>query len=151
MLPAVRRKDRRRRCLWRQAGKWRCPETIHILTCRVMCRVIDLPQIAKSAKSDNNKLTRSINERGSDFMRYLLVVSVAILLAAAGSIRVNSPAEAVGGGYASRCGGGKIFLYATEKRLLTLNNNAREKHGLRPFCVHPALQNAARAHSKDMI
>jgi uncharacterized protein YkwD len=84
-------------------------------------------------------------------MRYLLVVSVVILLAAVGSIRVDSPAKAAGGGYASRCGGGKIFLYDTEKRLLTLHNNAREKHGLKPFCVHPALQDAARAHSKDMI
>src|SRR5215210_495701 len=88
---------------------------------------------------------------GDVFMRCLLVVSVVILLAAAGSIRVDSPAEAAGGGYASRCGGGKIFLYATEKRMLTLHNNARKNHGLRPFCVHPALQKAARAHSKDMI
>jgi hypothetical protein len=81
----------------------------------------------------------------------LVVVFVAILLAVAGLIRVDSPAEAAGGGYASRCGGGKIFLYATEERLLTLHNNARENHGLKPFCVHPALQRAARAHSKDMI
>jgi uncharacterized protein YkwD len=88
---------------------------------------------------------------GDVFMRCLLIVFVAILLAAAGLIRVDSPAEATGGGYASRCGGGKIFLYATETRLLTLHNNARENHGLKPFCVHPALQKAARAHSKDMI
>jgi uncharacterized protein YkwD len=88
---------------------------------------------------------------GDVFMRCLLVVSVAILLAAAGPIRVDSPAKAAGGGYASKCGGGKIFLYATETRLLTLHNNARENHGLKPFCVHPALQKAARAHSKDMI
>ena len=81
----------------------------------------------------------------------LVVVFVAILLAAADLIRADSPAEAAGGGYASRCGGGKIFLYATEERLLTLHNNARENHGLKPFCVHPALQRAARAHSKDMI
>lgn len=81
----------------------------------------------------------------------LVVVFVAILLAAADLIRADSPAEAAGGGYASRCGGGKIFLYATEERLLTLHNNARENHGLKPFCVHPALQKAARAHSKDMI
>jgi uncharacterized protein YkwD len=86
------------------------------------------------------------------FMRCLLVVVfVAILIAAAGLIRVDSPAEAAGGGYASRCGGGKIFLYATEERLLTLHNNARKNHSLKPFCVHPALQKAARAHSKDMI
>ena len=68
------------------------------------------------------------------------MIFVAILLAAAGLIRVDSPAEAAGRGYASRCGGGEIFLYAKEKRLLTLHNNARENHGLKPFCVHPALQ-----------
>jgi len=84
-------------------------------------------------------------------MRCLLVVSVAILLAAASLIRVDSPAEAAGGGYTSKCGGGKIFLYATEKRLLTLHNNARENHDLKPFCVHPDLQKAARAHSQDKI
>jgi Lon protease-like protein len=51
-------------------------------------------------------------------MRCLLVVSVAILLAAAGLIRVDSPAEAAGGGYVSTCGGGETFLYASEMRLL---------------------------------
>jgi uncharacterized protein YkwD len=84
-------------------------------------------------------------------MRYLLVVFVAILIAAACLGTTDSPARADGGGYASRCGGGKIFLYAREKRLLTLHNNARKNHGLKPFCVHPALKKAARAHSKDMI
>jgi uncharacterized protein YkwD len=88
---------------------------------------------------------------GDVFMRCLLVVSVAIILAAAGLIRVDSPAEAAGGGYASGCGGGEIFLYATEKRMLTLHNNARKNYGLKPLCVHPVLQKAARAHSKDMI
>jgi uncharacterized protein YkwD len=85
------------------------------------------------------------------FMRCLLVVFVAIFLAAAGLGTVDSPAEAAGGGNVNRCGGGKIFLHAKEKRLLTMHNNARRNHGLRPFCVSPALQRAARAHSKDMI
>jgi uncharacterized protein YkwD len=84
-------------------------------------------------------------------MRSLLVVLVAILLAAAGLIRVDSPAEAAGGGYASTCGGGEIFLYASEMRLLALHNNTRKNHALKPLCVHPTLQEAARAHSKDMI
>jgi uncharacterized protein YkwD len=84
-------------------------------------------------------------------MRCLLVVSVAILLAAAGLIRVDAPAEAAGGDYASSCEGGEIYLYASEMRLLTLHNDARKDYGLEPFCVHPALQEAARAHSKDMI
>ena len=83
-------------------------------------------------------------------MRYLLVVFV-VLLAAASLCTVDSPAEAADGGYASMCGGGEIFLHAEEWRLLTLHNDARENHGLRPFCVHPALQEAARAHSGDMI
>ena len=87
-------------------------------------------------------------------MRCLLVVFVAILLAAAGLMRVDSPAEAAGEGYASGCGEDEVFLYATEKRMLTLHNvhnDARKTHGLEPLCVHPALQTAARAHSKDMI
>jgi uncharacterized protein YkwD len=84
-------------------------------------------------------------------MRYLLVVFVAVLLAAASLGTVDSSAEAADGGFASMCGGGAIFLHAEEWRLLTLHNDARKIHGLKPFCVHPALQEAARAHSKDMI
>src|SRR5215210_7564275 len=88
---------------------------------------------------------------GKVFMKYLPVIFVAILLATAGLGSVASTVEAAGGGYANKCGGGKIFLHAKEKRLLTLHNNARRNHGLRPFCVSSALQKAARAHSKDMI
>jgi hypothetical protein len=84
-------------------------------------------------------------------MRYLLVVFVAVLLAAASLGTIDAPAEAADGGYASMCGGGEIFLHAEEWRLLTLHNDARGNHDLKPFCVHPALQKAARAHSKDMI
>ena len=46
---------------------------------------------------------------------------------------------------------GEIFLDSREARLRTLHNNARMDEGLKPFCVHPALQKAARAHAKDMI
>ena len=84
-------------------------------------------------------------------MRYPLVVFVAILLAATGLGTVDSPAKAAGGDYASRYGGGKDLLYAREKRLLTLHNNVPKNHGLKPFCVHPALHKAARAHSKDIF
>ena len=47
--------------------------------------------------------------------------------------------------------GARSSCTPTEKRLLALHNNARKNHGLKPFCVHPALQKAARAHSKEMI
>ena len=84
-------------------------------------------------------------------MKFLPVVLAVMLCAAAGLGTLDSPAEAAGGGYVSKCGGGKIFLRAKEKRLLTLHNNVRRDRDLRTFCVSPALQRAARAHSRDMI
>jgi uncharacterized protein YkwD len=84
-------------------------------------------------------------------MKYLAVVLAAILCVALDLGTLDSPAEAAGGGYVSTCGGGKIFLHAKEKRLLSLHNSARRDRGLRTLCVSPALQKAARAHSKDMI
>lgn len=49
------------------------------------------------------------------------------------------------------CDGGSIELKADEKRILDLHNDVREKEGLEPLCVHPALTKSARAHSKEMI
>lgn len=52
---------------------------------------------------------------------------------------------------ARSCTGGSIQLKADEKRVLELHNRTRQNRGLRPLCVHPALQRAARAHSAQMI
>jgi uncharacterized protein YkwD len=49
------------------------------------------------------------------------------------------------------CDGGTIALDAGEKRLLELHNRARTRRGLKPPCVHPALSDAARAHSQEML
>ena len=49
------------------------------------------------------------------------------------------------------CDGGTIALDAGEKRLLELHNRARTRRGLKPLCVHPALSDAARAHSQEML
>ncbi len=49
------------------------------------------------------------------------------------------------------CGGEAIALHPQEKRMLHLQNQARISRDLRRLCVHPALQRAARAHSKDMV
>lgn len=88
-------------------------------------------------------------------MKHLSVLLVCALLAgfvAAGVSTLNPPAaKASGGGYVKRCGGGKILLNANEKRVYSLHNRARRNHNLKPFCVDPALQRAASAHSKDMI
>ena len=71
---------------------------------------------------------------------------------ALGILAVGAPtAQAAGGGYANKCGGGKILLNTEEKRTFALHNAARRDRDLKPLCVHPALQKAARAHSKDMI
>lgn len=73
-------------------------------------------------------------------------------VALAGASTFDPPAaEAATGGYAAKCGGGKIFLHADERQSLYLHNRVRKNHNLRVFCVHPDLQRAARAHSKDMI
>ena len=64
---------------------------------------------------------------------------------------LNPPAEAASKGYVKKCGGGQIFLNAKERTSFLLHNQIRRNHDLKTFCVHPALQKAARAHSKDMI
>ncbi len=83
-----------------------------------------------------------------------VAIFLALLLgiSALGILAVGAPtAQAAGGGYASKCGGGKILLNAEEKRTFALPNAARRDRDLTPLCVHSALQKAARAHSKDMI
>ena len=88
-------------------------------------------------------------------VKYITALLVSMLLAgiAAAGVSVADPpaAQAASGGYAVRCGGGKIFLNASELRLYALHNQARRNNNLGAFCVHPALQKAARAHTADMI
>ena len=88
-------------------------------------------------------------------MKYLTFVLTTVFLATVTVVGVSiaSPtvAEAAGGGKVKRCGGGKIFLNAKEKETFIRHNKIRRNHDLRTFCVHPKLQRAARAHSKDMI
>lgn len=88
-------------------------------------------------------------------MKHTLVAVFSALLLGAltlGVFVVGAPsAQAAGGGNANKCGGGKILLDANEKRAFALHNAARRDRNLKPLCVHPALQKAARAHSKDMI
>lgn len=86
-------------------------------------------------------------------MRHLtfLLVAVAVAVAATTFLATPPAAEAADGGNVRKCGGGKIFLKADEKRIFGLHNGERRDRNLRPLCVHPKLQKAARSHSKDMI
>ena len=80
-----------------------------------------------------------------------LSVLLAALLATAGLILSGVSPALAAGGEAPRCGGGTILLDAKEKATFSLHNEIRRDRGLRPFCVHPRLQKAARSHSRDMI
>ena len=86
--------------------------------------------------------------------RTVVAVFSALLLgvAASGALAEEPPvAQTASGGSVNKCGGGKISLNADEKRTLARHNSARAQRNLKPLCVHPALQKAARAHSEDMI
>jgi uncharacterized protein YkwD len=87
-------------------------------------------------------------------MRAAVVVAcflVASIFAVGVSVTDPTAAQAAGGGYVEKCGGGEIFLNEKEERTFVLHNEIRIKHELPTFCVHPMLQEAARAHSKDML
>ena len=86
-------------------------------------------------------------------MRHLtfLLAAVAVAVATATFLATPPAAEAAGGGDVRRCGGGKIFLNADEKSTFALHNSGRRDRDLKPLCVHPDLQKAARSHSEDMI
>lgn len=88
-------------------------------------------------------------------MRYIGVVITCLFMAAMIVVGVGvmepTSAQAASGGYVAKCGGGKIFLNSKERATFLLHNKIRRNHGLKPFCVHPNLEKAARAHSKDMI
>ncbi|MGB3681044.1 MAG: CAP domain-containing protein [Rubrobacteraceae bacterium] len=88
-------------------------------------------------------------------MRHVMMVFASIFLAAlvaVGGMSLAPPAaEAASKGYVKKCGGGKILLNAKEKETFLRHNKIRRDRNLRAFCVNPALQRAARAHSRDMI
>ena len=85
--------------------------------------------------------------------RYASVVFLASILALAAAVGVSAvePREAEAAVTVSTCSGGTITLSDAEKRSLDLHNQTRASNGLAKFCIHPALQDAARAHSKEMI
>lgn len=87
-------------------------------------------------------------------MKRVVILAVSVFLAtiaAIGFMVADQESAAAAGGKVNRCGGGKILLDAKEKRTFALHNEIRRQHHLPTFCVHPALEKAARDHSEDMI
>ena len=93
---------------------------------------------------------------GGGSLRYAITILGAMLVAVMtvfvfSTVDSTDSEAAVIGAYVTTCDGGQIYLNAQEKRTLQLHNETRASRGLRPFCVHPALTNAARAHSQEMM
>ncbi|HEX6710820.1 MAG TPA: CAP domain-containing protein [Rubrobacter sp.] len=87
-------------------------------------------------------------------MKRVAILAVSLLLAtmaAIGVLAADQESASATGGKVNRCGGGKIYLDAKEKKTFALHNEIRRHHRLPTFCVHPALERAARDHSDDMI
>jgi uncharacterized protein YkwD len=83
---------------------------------------------------------------------YATVVFAAAVLATVSVLSVSAiePRKAEAADTIRTCGG-DIALKGEDKRIFHMLNKTRKSHGLKELCVHPALQKAARAHSKDMI
>ncbi len=86
-------------------------------------------------------------------MRRIAVLLAAVFLAAfaAAGVSALAPTEADAASTVRTCTGGTITLKTVEKSMLDLHNRERASRGLPRLCVHPTLQKAARAHSRDMI
>jgi uncharacterized protein YkwD len=89
------------------------------------------------------------------FMRHIIVVIAAVVVATVGatvSVSAAEPAEKAETASAVRaCDGGTIQLKAEEERILNLHNQVRENRRMSRLCVHPALTKAARSQSADML
>ena len=83
----------------------------------------------------------------------IVLTAVALATAATFGLAATQPqnAEAADTVTVTGCTGPEVVLDASEKAMLDLHNKQRAAKGLKTLCVHPALQKAAEAHSRDMI
>ena len=88
-------------------------------------------------------------------LRHTTIVLIAVMLATATALGVAAakPGEAGAADTVTvkGCTSTGVSLTTAEKRMLDLHNQKRASQRLSKFCVHPALQRAARAHSREMI
>lgn len=87
-------------------------------------------------------------------MRQALTILAALVLGTVTAVGISAvePREAGAASVQVRgCTGTDVSMTTEEKEMLDLHNRTRADRNLPRLCVHPALQRAARAHSKDMI
>ncbi|HEX5849751.1 MAG TPA: CAP domain-containing protein [Rubrobacter sp.] len=85
--------------------------------------------------------------------KHLVVVAMSLFLAVASMVLIcgQQGEAATAGGEVATCGGGSIYLSAKERETFKRHNAIRGRQDLPRFCLHPALQKAARHHSEDMV
>lgn len=83
-------------------------------------------------------------------MRHAAVLLASIFLAMLAS-GVAAAVEPDATNAVRSCTGDDVRLGSAERRMLELHNRERADRGLPRLCVHPKLQKAANAHSRDMI
>jgi uncharacterized protein YkwD len=86
-------------------------------------------------------------------LRHTAVVLASIFVATLAAVGVSAvePGRAEAASTVKSCTGGDVRLSAAEKQMLELHNWERASRELPPLCVHPKLQKAASAHSREMI
>jgi uncharacterized protein YkwD len=86
-------------------------------------------------------------------IKYVSVVFSATACALVLAVGGLAPAQEAAGAPVTvqTCTGETVALSDDEKHTLDLHNQARADNGLPTFCVHPALTEAARAHSQEMV
>src|SRR5215213_6679498 len=89
------------------------------------------------------------------FLAALLAVVAAMVVSATQPQEANATdIPGVPGGIVyvwTTCDGGNIQVSSAESRILQLHNQTRAAYGLPGLCVNPALTNAARSHSQEML
>ena len=91
--------------------------------------------------------------RGDIHLRHTAVIFASIFAAALAVAGVSTvePERVEAATSVKSCTGGDVRLSAAEKAMLQLYNHERASRDLPRLCVHPRLQKAANAHSRDMI
>jgi uncharacterized protein YkwD len=83
-------------------------------------------------------------------MRHTVTMLAAIFLAILASTG-TSALEPGATSAVKSCTGDNVKLGSAERRMLELHNKERSSRDIPRLCVHPRLQKAADAHSRDMI
>jgi uncharacterized protein YkwD len=86
-------------------------------------------------------------------IKYASVVASATAFALVLAVGGLVPAQEAAGAPVplESCTGETVELSGDERRTLDLHNQTRAYNGLSALCVHPALTEAARAHSQEMF